>query len=96
MRLLIEQCQKVNINQLCRETKNELIALRLKSKIEALGQEIDITTTPCHFGGRRFWFICPSCGKKVGTLYLPPVGNKLLCRKCHNLAYLKSRYHKML
>lgn len=96
MDFLIEQCQKLNINQLYSEAKTELLELRLKSKIEALGQRIDIITTDCHFGGKRFWFVCPSCNNKVGTLYLPPTANELLCRKCHNLRYYNSRYHNML
>lgn len=33
---------------------------------------IPLTTTPCHFGGKRYWFICPwykngeYCGRRVG------------------------------
>lgn len=96
MKLLVEQCQKIKISRLYRETKSELILLRLKSRIDVLGQEIRVTTTSCHFGGKRFWFVCPTCNKRAETLYLPPTKNKLLCRKCHDLAYLKSRYHKML
>lgn len=96
MKFLIEQCQKININELCRESKRELIALRLKSKIEAMGLEISLTSSACNFGGERFWFICPSCGRRAGTLYLPPLTRKLSCRKCNNLTYLKSRYHKMI
>lgn len=41
--------------------------------------------TPCHFGGHRHWFICPSCGRRIGVLYL---GQKqFACRHCLNLAY---------
>ncbi len=34
-----------------------------------------LTTTPCNFGGERFWFICPlqmsgiPCGRRVAVLY---------------------------
>jgi len=40
--------------------------------------KVQLTTTPCHFGGVRYWFICPiinngiSCGRRVGVLYQPP------------------------
>ena len=95
MKTLIEHCQKLNINELVRSVKSELIKIKLKSKIDALGQNIDITTTPCHFGNERSWFLCPSCKKRVATLYKPPTKDILLCRKCHNLTYLKSRYSKM-
>lgn len=53
--------------------------------------KIPLTTTPCHFGGCRFWFVCPwyangkYCGKRVGLLYL---GDKYFaCRHCYNLTY---------
>ena len=96
MKILIEHCQKLNINKLVRSVKSELTKVKLQSKIDALGQELDVSTTPCNFGGKRFWFLCPSCRKKVGTLYKTPTKDTLLCRKCHNLTYLKSRYNRMI
>ncbi len=50
-----------------------------------------LTRTPCHFGGRRWWFICPlvkngyACNRRVGVLYLG--GKYFGCRHCHNLTY---------
>lgn len=95
MKPLIEHCQKLNINELIRSIKSELIKIKLKSKINTLGQTLDITTTPCNFGNERAWFLCPGCRSRVATLYKPPAKDMLLCRKCHNLTYLKSRYSKM-
>lgn len=53
--------------------------------------QIPLTTTPCQFGGQRFWFICPMsvnnvyCGRRVGSLY---ISNKYFaCRHCNNLTY---------
>ncbi|RRD69505.1 MULTISPECIES: hypothetical protein [unclassified Desulfovibrio] len=40
--------------------------------------------TPCTFGGRRPWFLCPSCGRRVAILY---GGAAFLCRACHRLGY---------
>ena len=96
MKTLIEHCQKLNINELVRSVKSELTKVKLQSKIDALGQTLDITTTPCHFGNERLWFLCPSCRKRVATLYKPPTKEALLCRKCHDLTYLKSRYNRMI
>ena len=54
---------------------------------------IALTTTSCHFGGIRYWFICPLstnsvyCGRRVGTLYLAPGANYFGCRHCYNLSY---------
>jgi hypothetical protein len=53
--------------------------------------KIPLTTTPCRFGGKRYWFICPwyksgvYCGKRVGTLYKD--GDYFACRHCYDLTY---------
>jgi len=50
---------------------------------------IRLTTTPCHFGGKRYWFLCPNvnCGRRVAKLYLPLQTPVFCCRHCHDLAY---------
>lgn len=53
--------------------------------------KIPLTTTPCYFGGKRFWFICPwyangvYCGRRVGVLYKS--GDYFACRHCYRLTY---------
>jgi len=55
--------------------------------------KISLTTTPCNFGGVRYWFICPLsvngvyCGRRTGTLYLASGGRYFGCRHCYNLSY---------
>ena len=46
--------------------------------------------TPCHLGGRRAWFLCPTrgCGRRVAILY---GGTLFACRQCHKLAYACQR-----
>jgi hypothetical protein len=46
--------------------------------------------TPCTYGGRRAWFICPArgCGKRVVILY---GGGIFACRQCYRLAYPSQR-----
>ena len=57
------------------------------------GQDISLTTTPCHYGGVRHWFLCPAvvdgvlCENRVGMLYLPPGGELFGCRHCYGLTY---------
>jgi len=50
---------------------------------------IDLDTTPCHFGGKRWWFICPNrnCGRRCRILYLASQSDYFLCRICQNLTY---------
>jgi hypothetical protein len=47
---------------------------------------VNLTTTPCHIGGERPWFLCPArgCGQRVAVIY---GGGIFACRKCHQLAY---------
>lgn len=58
---------------------------------EDLDYKIPLTTTPCNYGGVRYWFICPwyangkYCGRRVGVLYLG--GKYFACRHCYNLTY---------
>jgi len=55
--------------------------------------KISLTTTPCNFGGVRYWFICPLsvngvyCGRRTGMLYLASGGRYFGCRHCYNLSY---------
>jgi hypothetical protein len=48
---------------------------------------VNITKTPCNFGGIRRWLLCPSCKKKSLLLY---VVNRFHCRKCQNLYHPSS------
>jgi len=60
---------------------------------------IEITSSRCTFGGRRFWFRCPmmhdgvSCDRKVLCLYLPPDGQMLGCRFCYDLRHESCQTH---
>jgi hypothetical protein len=49
-----------------------------------------LTTTPCHMGGERHWFLCPAhgCGQRVAMLH---GGTLFACRKCHQLTYASQR-----
>ena len=49
--------------------------------------EVSLITTPCNFGGVRYWFVCPMCSRRVGGLYLAPGERYFMCRKCNNLTY---------
>ena len=59
-----------------------------------------LESTPCYFGGRRWWFSCTLitngrvCGRRVGSLHL--AGSEYFgCRHCHNLTYksCKENHH---
>ncbi|MHC4269878.1 MAG: hypothetical protein ACYSWS_04665 [Planctomycetota bacterium] len=62
-------------------------------EIKKLGCKVRFVSTPCYYGGQRWWFICPLvvngevCGRRVGVLYLGG-GEYFGCRHCYDLTYL--------
>lgn len=60
---------------------------------EDLNYNLELTKTPCNYGGFRYWFKCGGivngvyCGRRVSKLYKSPMGKYFLCRHCYNLTY---------
>ncbi|PKI01915.1 hypothetical protein [Glaciecola sp. 33A] len=48
---------------------------------------VNITKTPCNFGGVRRWLLCPGCNKKALILY---IASNFRCRTCHNIYHTSS------
>lgn len=56
---------------------------------ENMDYKIRLTTTRCHFGGVRYWFVCPGCTHRTGVLY--SVRKYYVCRHCGDIAYRSQR-----
>src|SRR3989344_9468487 len=58
---------------------------------ENMDYRVELATTPCRYGGKRYWFICPLskngryCGRRVGVLF--GIGKWFGCRHCGDLTY---------
>jgi len=63
--------------------------IRYKYQDKPVEHNVQITNTPCNYGGVRYWFKCPHCRGRVGVLYLS--GVQCACRKCFKLAYKSER-----
>lgn len=61
------------------------LTLSYTMKGEPIRQRVPILATGCTYGGRRRWFGCPGCGRRVAILYLRNLG--FACRKCNRIAY---------
>lgn len=59
---------------------------RETGKIVDFNYLIRLSKTSCNYGGCRYWFHCPYCGKRKRTLYLY-ANHKFACRECLNLSY---------
>jgi len=63
---------------------------------------ISLTHSECYPKGKRRWLTCPitkdgeRCGRRVGSLYLPPDGSIFGCRQCYDLTYRTQKEHNKL
>lgn len=57
----------------------------VKDYVRFNGHKVKLTTTSPNYGGVRYWFVCPICGKRKGTLY--DVKSVMACRTCAKLYY---------
>ena len=57
---------------------------------EPMNYAVWLDRTPCPFGGRRVWWLCPvlGCGRRVAVLH---GGRVFACRQCNGLAYRSQR-----
>ena len=60
------------------------IRLYYSFKGKPYAYDVGITTSSCHYGNYRYWFICPHCGKRVGVLYCAGL---YVCRQCIGANY---------
>jgi len=64
---------------------------RWSEQRECMDYNIEFTTSPCKYGGVRYWFLCPLskngqyCGRRVGVIY--SIGKWFGCRYCGNIVY---------
>lgn len=82
----------------CAEMREPNAAQLILSYIQGTGQDrenveqvVRLTYTQPHFGGRRWWMICPYLGHRVGKLYMPPGGDRFASRKAWQLGYNSQR-----
>ncbi len=72
---------------------NYTVTNRFSGRETELDYRVELASTPCYYGGHRWWFLCPLtangnvCGRRVGVLYLSE-GEYFGCRHCHDLTYL--------
>jgi hypothetical protein len=56
-----------------------------------IDDKVYLATTRPHFGGLRWWFLCPHLNRRVRKLYLPLGGRHFWSRRAYRLAYASQR-----
>lgn len=80
-----------------RDPDNSMLVLRFDTKRRSTGekrshvQNVPLTHTRPHYGGRRWWMRCPFNGDRVGKLYCPAGQEKFASRKAYGIGYYSQR-----
>ena len=73
---------------------NAWLRLHYQRNGEPVDYRVRLVTSTPHYGGLRWWFICPLVRKdgrpprRVAKLYLPSGGKYFGSRECYGLTYL--------
>jgi len=75
--------------QLVLRKGTQSLFLDLYLRADNASETIELQTTSPHYGGLRWWFMCPisCCNRRVRKLYHPPGSLSFGCRRCLNLTY---------
>lgn len=63
----------------------------LSSDVPAAAYTVEMVAVPWHFGGRRWFIVCPRSGRRVLKLYLPNGADRFASRAALGLAYRVQR-----
>ena len=73
------QAGAVVLNYSAREGDGPLVPVQIT---------LPVTSIPCRFGGRRYYWQCPRCGRRCEGLVLANGGRSWGCRQCLRLRYV--------
>lgn len=94
--ILVSDCQQICITELLQQFREQYKKIFVKSKLNALGVELEIATSSPQYGGERLWFKCPICKSRVEKIYKHPHRHLLGCRSCLGLEYASRRFKGMI
>jgi hypothetical protein len=94
--ILVEDCQRVSISAYLRRAREKLKKELVTAEIKMGNLSVELTPSKTAFDGVRYWFKCPLCTHRVGTLFVHPMTNAIGCRKCLGLEYRSRRYKGMI
>jgi hypothetical protein len=96
VKTLVEECQRISMSAYMKRAIPKLKSALLTAEIEIDNKVIELTPSRTAFGGVRYWFKCPICTCRVGTLFVHPISHDVGCRKCLGLEYRSRKYKGMV
>jgi hypothetical protein len=86
-----EQIASIGYEASLENPEGAWVRLHYSANGQPADYRVRITSTPCHYGGRRWWWKCPQSGHRIAKLYLPPGATIFAARKVYRLAYRSQR-----
>jgi hypothetical protein len=93
---LVEDCQRVSISTFARKAREKLRKELMAAEVKLADLSLELTSSKTAFDGTRYWFQCPVCRRRSGTLYVHPLTSAIGCRKCLGVEYRSRRYKGMI
>ncbi len=93
---LVEECQRIDFSVISGKSRARLMQALLTAEIQSLGFNLSLATSKTGFGGLRYWFACPLCGRRRLVLHVHPLTHIVGCRKCLDLEYRSRRFKGMV
>jgi hypothetical protein len=69
------------------------VCIALAGRAELLSAHLRLVAMHPHFGGARWFLVCPDCERRVLKLYVSSKGDRIGCRKCLGLTYRSAQEH---
>jgi hypothetical protein len=92
---LVEESRRIDFRVVNRQARAKLLEALLKAEMRSLGFDLPLSTSKTGYGGLRYWFACPLCGKRKLVLHVHPLSQVVGCRRCLGLEYRSQRFKGM-
>lgn len=86
------QFPKLDIRKITNISNQETRGAKRLTATLADGNQIEVTSTPCNYGGVRYWWKCPGCGGRIACLY--QYKGAYRCRHCLNAVHASTQSAK--